>query len=111
MIPYNWLFEAQINISPYTPLTPLTYDPENLIYIKWENHQVTGSFKARSAINKVLSLQDWELRRGIVTASAGNHGQGIALAGQIVNSTVIVNASKHAVREKLAAIVELGAEI
>ena len=111
MIPYNWLFEAQIKISPYAPLTPLTYDPENLIYIKWENHQVTGSFKASSAINKVLSLQNWELRRSIVTASAGNHGQGVALAGQIANSTVIVYASKHAVREKLAAIAELGAEI
>jgi len=111
MIPYNWLIEAQQRIATYTYLTPLTYDPDNLIYIKWENHQVTGSFKARGAINKLLSLQDWELGRGIVTASAGNHGQGVALAGQIADTRVIVYASKHAVREKLSAITELGAEI
>ena len=111
MIPYNWLTEAQQRISPYIHLTPLTHDPGNLIYLKWENHQVTGSFKARGAINKMLSLQDWEIRKGIVTASAGNHGQGIALAGQIANSKVIVYASKHAFREKLSAISEMGAEI
>jgi len=111
MIPYKWLIEAQQRITPYTNLTPLTYDHDNLIYLKWENHQVTGSFKARGAINKMLSLRDWEIRKGIVTASAGNHGQGVALAGQIANSKVIMYASKHAVREKLSAITELGAEI
>ncbi len=45
MIPLSWLREAETRIAPTIRITPLTYDPENKIYIKWENHQVTGSFK------------------------------------------------------------------
>ena len=73
MIPYTWLENAAVRIAPYINKTPLTYDPYNDLYLKWENHQVTGSFKARGAINKVLSLQDWEREACLVAASAGNH--------------------------------------
>ena len=89
----------------------LTYDAQNNLYLKWENHQVTGSFKARGALNKILSLQDWELERGLVTASAGNHGQGVALAGRMKQAHVIVFASEHALQNKLQAMRDLGAEI
>ena len=50
------------------------------ILLKPENLQVTGSFKIRGAYNKIASLTDEELERGIVTASAGNHAQGVAYA-------------------------------
>lgn len=49
--------------------------------LKLEFLQVSGSFKARGATNKVLSLPDDEVRRGLVTASGGNHGLGVAYAG------------------------------
>jgi threonine dehydratase len=111
MIPYAWLEQAYERISPYIHKTPLTYDAQNDLYLKWENHQVTGSFKARGALNKILSLQDWEIECGLVTASAGNHGQGVALAGRMKHAAVIVFASDHALEIKLQAMRELGAEI
>lgn len=111
MIPYSWLEEAAERIAPYIHKTPLTYDPNNDLYLKWENHQVTGSFKARGALNKVLSLQDWERERGLVAASAGNHGQGVALASQIVHAKAIIFVSEHAVPTKVAAMEKYGAQV
>jgi threonine dehydratase len=111
MIPSSWLVEAAERISPYIRRTPLTLDEQNQIFLKWENHQVTGSFKARGALNKVLSLQTWERNRGLVAASAGNHGQGVALAGQITNAPVTIFCSEHAVASKVEAMRNLGAEV
>ena len=111
MFPYDWLIQAQERLKPYIQHTPLEYDRENQIYLKWENLQVTGSFKARGALNKILSLESWERERGIVTASAGNHGQGVALAGKIMDIQVTVFASENASTLKLDAIRNLGAEI
>ena len=81
MIPSEWLDLAARRFKARFERTPLTYDPELDLYLKWENRQMTGSFKIRGALNKVLSLGDWEQQRGLVTASAGNHGQGVALPG------------------------------
>ena len=80
--------------------TPVTYDPELNLYLKWENQQVTGSFKVRGALNKILSLSPHELAQGLVTASAGNHGQGVALAAAQFHAGVTVFASSHAVESK-----------
>ncbi|MFR0568609.1 threonine ammonia-lyase [Bifidobacterium apri] len=52
------------------------------ILLKPENLQVTGSFKIRGAYNKIASLSEGQLARGIVTASAGNHAQGVAYAAR-----------------------------
>jgi threonine dehydratase len=111
MIPFVWLEQACERIAPFIQKTPLTYDPQNKLYLKWENHQVTGSFKIRGAFNKVLSLKDWELQRGLVTASAGNHGQGVALAGKVRHAPVIIFASEHASPNKIQAMRDLGAKI
>lgn len=111
MIPAEWLIEAANRIAPYIRITPLTYDNQNDLYLKWENKQITGSFKARGALNKVLGLQKWELQRGLVTASAGNHGQGVALAGKLAGSNVIIFASEHATPAKVEAMQALDAEV
>jgi len=111
MIPYEWLEQADSRIAPFIQRTPLTFDAARNIYIKWENQQVTGSFKARGAFNKVLLLEDWEREVGLVAASAGNHGQGVALAGQEVGARVEVFVSEHAVPAKIDAMRSLGAVI
>jgi threonine dehydratase len=72
---------------------------------------VTGSFKVRGALNKVLALEAWERAAGIVTASAGNHGQGVALAGSLVGAQVTVFVSEHAVPAKVEAMRRMGAQI
>ena len=48
------------------------------IYLKFENHQFTASFKERGALNKLLSLTTEQRQRGVIAASAGNHAQGVA---------------------------------
>ncbi len=111
MIPSQWLVEASERIAPHIRHTPLQYDPQLGIYLKWENRQVTGSFKVRGALNKVLSLSDWEKERGLVTASAGNHGQGVALAGSLVGAHVIIFASEHAVPAKIEAMRSYGSQV
>jgi threonine dehydratase len=111
LIPLQWIEQAADRIAPYIKHTPLTYDPELNILIKWENHQVTGSFKVRGALNKVLGLQQWERDAGLVTASAGNHGQGVALAASLFDIPVIAFASDHAVPDKIRAMQQLGAEV
>jgi len=111
MIPTEWLFEAAERIAPHILNTPLHYFPKNDIYLKLENHQVTGSFKTRGAINKVLTLLEWERKLGLVAVSAGNHGQGVALAGNLVNAKATIFASEHAIPAKIEAMRALGAEV
>ena len=111
MIPYNWLTEAQTRLTEHIQITPLTYDAALDVYFKWENRQTTGSFKLRGALNKVLVLKDWERQRGVVAASAGNHGQGLALAGRLTGAPVLIFASEHAVPAKIQAMRDLGATV
>ena len=56
--------------------------PGGSLYLKTENLQVTGSFKVRGAYYKISQLTDEEKKKGIIACSAGNHAQGVALAGQ-----------------------------
>ncbi len=48
------------------------------VFVKYENHQLTGAYKERGALNKLLLLSADEKRRGVIAASAGNHAQGVA---------------------------------
>jgi threonine dehydratase len=89
----------------------VTHDPRLNLYFKWENRQLTGSFKARGAFNKVLSLEDWERAAGLVAASAGNHGQGLALAVQLVSAPVTVFAPESAPAVKVEKMRDLGADV
>ena len=66
-------------IIPSRTLSELT---GHEILLKPENLQVTGSFKIRGAYNKIASLSEEQIARGIVTASAGNHAQGVAYAAR-----------------------------
>ena len=111
MFPLEWIQQAATRIAPYIQHTPLTRDHDLDLALKWDNHQVTGSFKARGALNKVLSMNAWEYDHGLVAASAGNHGQGVALAGKIVGARVTIFASEHAVPTKIRAMQALGAQV
>lgn len=72
-------------VAAETPMIHSTYfsqESGNDIWIKPENLQNTGSFKLRGAYNRISQLTEEERARGIVTASAGNHAQGVAYAAQ-----------------------------
>ena len=111
MIPYQWFLKAQERIAPHIRATPTTHDSSLDAFLKWENQQITGSFKIRGAFNKVLSLEPWEQNAGLLAASAGNHGQGVALAGKHLGVPVKIFASKNAPLIKINAMRALGAEV
>ena len=92
-----------------TPLVPLDL-PEQpaAIYLKLENLQPIGSFKLRGALNAVLQIDPNDLRAGVVTASAGNMGQGVAWAARELGLRCTVVVPDHAPETKLAAIERLG---
>lgn len=111
MISYTWLEEAAQRIAPFINHTPLSYDPHLNLYLKWENRQVTGSFKIRGVLNKVLTLSKSEHQRGLVAASAGNHGKGLAWAGKLFNLPVTVFCSEQAMPAKVKAMEALDAQV
>lgn len=111
MIPLEWLDEAKSTLKGRVRETPVTFDQENKIYLKWENAQLTGSFKLRGALNKIATLQPWERKQGLVTASAGNHGQGVAYAAREIGANAVIFASDHAVPAKIEAMQALSADV
>jgi threonine dehydratase len=62
------------------------------VFLKTENLQVTGSFKARGALNKLFAMSSEQRSSGVITASAGNHGQGVAFAASLLEmpSTIVM---------------------
>src|SRR5258708_24955360 len=77
---------ARDNIRPFAlraPLLKLNADlPGTSIFLKLENLQPWGSFKIRPAVNVLKTMDPMHLRRGVLTASAGNFGQGLAFAAR-----------------------------
>jgi threonine dehydratase len=67
-----------IFVSPFMRSATFSQLTGNSIFLKLENLQMTGSFKERGALNKILLLTQDERRRGVVAASAGNHAQAVA---------------------------------
>jgi len=95
----------------HTPLVRFRGDAPATIYLKLENLQPIGSFKLRGALNAILQLQPSELRQGVVTASAGNMGQGVAWAARELEISCTVVVPDSAVETKLAAIERLGGQV
>ena len=82
------LFEAFERLTEIVHRTPckqsetLNEWTQSEVYLKLENLQKTGSFKIRGAFNKISQLTAEECAKGLIAASAGNHAQGVALAGR-----------------------------
>lgn len=79
--------------------------------LKLECLQVSGSFKARGASNKVMTLSERERKRGLVTASGGNHGLGVAYAGRRAGSPVRVYLPTSTPASKVEKLERWGAAI
>jgi len=81
------------------------------ILLKCEHQQKTGSFKVRGALAKLLSLGEGQRERGVVAASSGNHGLGVAYALSALGGTEIVCVPAHASPVKVAAIRRYGVDV
>jgi threonine dehydratase len=110
---------AAARIAPYIRKTPLVSArcmkdnplPDGSLLLKLECLQATGSFKARGATNKLLSLSQDEIRRGIVTASGGNHGLAVAYVGWLGKTAATVFVPENVSPEKAKKIETWGAKL
>ncbi|MBQ1940790.1 MAG: threonine ammonia-lyase [Anaerovibrio sp.] len=83
----------------------------NTIYLKPENLQKTGSFKLRGAYNKISQLTEEERKKGVITASAGNHAQGVAFAAQKLGCKAVICMPATTPILKVEATKAYGAEV
>lgn len=98
-------------VTPLTVLAAATEQRGSEILIKCEHQQKTGSFKVRGALAKLLSLSPGQRDRGVVAASTGNHGLGVAYALSALGGRGIVCVPEHASPVKVAAIRRYGVEV
>lgn len=117
MINLNDIKQAEERIGGYVHRTPLVFSAGLSrmagadIYFKCENLQKTGSFKAREAFNRMLSLTDEEKSRGVVCYSSGNHAQAVSYAASVLGIKAWVFMPETAVPAKIAACRGYGAEV
>src|ERR1700680_4734559 len=113
--PPTRLVEFDLRVPHVSPLlrdmgTPAP-DPSRRLYLKPENQQPIGAFKLRGAYNKIASLSDDDRRRGVITYSSGNHGQGVAYAARALGVKAVIVMPGNAPAVKREATIALGAEI
>lgn len=115
MITLEKIKDAHKKILPFINYTPLVHSEYLSNYsnvkLKLENFQITGSFKLRGALNKLLSLSKSEKEKGVIAVSTGNHGKGVAYASKVlgIKSTIYMSSMVPQYRRK--AIENLGAKV
>ncbi len=111
------VYAARQRIRPWVVRTPLVQSAVlseligGEVWLKLENLQVTGSFKIRGATNKLSLLSDEDRRRGVVTASSGNHALGVAYAAKQLGIKATIVVPSNAPEVKKAAVLALGSEL
>lgn len=117
MITLQDIEQAQKNIAAYatlTPLVPCNFLSEHCsakVFLKLENEQLTHSFKIRGVINKLSNLTPNEKAMGVVTASAGNHGQAVAFAAHKMGFKAKIVVPKNAPQVKVDGIRRFAADL
>lgn len=108
---------AAVRLRPLVVETPLVASPwlsrigGGEVRLKLENLQLTGSFKLRGATNALLAMSAAELARGVVAASSGNHGLGLAAAAQRLGAAATIYVPNTTPASKQDAIEAAGAEV
>jgi threonine dehydratase len=109
--------EARKAIAPFIKCTPLVQSQFLTtfcgcpLFLKLENLQITSSFKPRGVFNKLLHLSEEEQNRGIITASAGNHGQAVAYAAEKLGFYARVVVPIHTPKVKIDGIKKYDADL
>jgi len=111
----NGVTRAWTRIRDDIVKTPLEYSPALSlalgahVYLKWECEQITGSFKLRGALNKIRTLSSAQKRKGIVSASTGNHGLAMSYAAGLEGVALTLYLPENAAPAKIAKIKKTGA--
>ena len=111
------VLDARKTIAPYVSRTPLiSYAALDSfigaeVRLKHENHHPLGAFKVRGGINFLAHLSEEQRRRGLTTASTGNHGQSVANACRLFGAKAVIVVPKNANPLKVKSMENLGAEV
>jgi threonine dehydratase len=111
------VLSARQRIRPYLQPTPLNRYPSldaligAEVWVKHEDCQPIGAFKIRGGINFISSLSEEERRRGVITASTGNHGQSVSYAARLFGADAYICVPNGANPDKVAAIRAMGGNI
>jgi threonine dehydratase len=118
MIELADVLAARHMMQPHVWRTPLLPSPAlsrlcgGDVYLKLECWQRTGSFKVRGALNKLAALSPKERARGVVTASAGNHGLGVAYASQVMGlPSVVIFVPENAAAAKVKRLASFDCQV
>jgi threonine dehydratase len=109
--------QAARDLAAYLPPTPLQYSRAFTskagchVHVKIESVQPIRAFKVRGALNKILRLQPEQREAGVLTASAGNHGLGVAYSAQAFRVPATVYVPENANPLKIEAMKRLGARV
>ena len=115
MITFVDVEEARERIKEQIYLSPLPYSETisrmtgNRVFFKLENLQMTGSFKERGALNRLLTLSAEESKRGVIAASAGNHGMALAFHSHRLNIAATIVMPVFAPLIKVSRVRQYGA--
>jgi len=117
MVTLQDIQNAQKTIAPYAKHTPLCRSEflseqcKANIYLKLDNLQPTHSFKVRGVMNRLLNLTNEEKAKGVVTASAGNHGQALAFGAKELGFSAKVVVPTNTPEVKVEGIKRFGADL
>lgn len=100
----------QVYLSPFPHSETISRMTGNKVFFKLENLQLTGSFKERGALNRLLTLSPEESRRGVIAASAGNHGMAVAFHSQRLGIAATIVMPRSAPLVKVSRVRQYGAE-
>ena len=102
---------AQARLRKYLDVTPTHYAERFGCWLKLENLQRTGSYKVRGALNALLAARERGDDRYVITASAGNHAQGMAWAAYRLGIPAITVMPRNAPETKIAGVTHWGATV
>ena len=114
---HSEILKSEERIRPYIRRTPFISSAsfaeliDTEVWFKLESLQITGSFKARGAVNKLLSLSDDKRENGVISASTGNHGAAVAYGAQQLDIQCTIYVPKDTSSAKLENMNLYGAEI
>jgi threonine dehydratase len=117
MLSLSAIQDARERIADAVRLTPMEYSytfserTGAAVHLKLENFQRTGAFKLRGALNRITTLSAAEQDAGVVTASAGNHAQGVALAATRAGVDATIVMPEHAPISKVKATRRYGGRV
>ena len=101
----------QIYLSPFPYSETISRMSGSRVFFKLENLQMTGSFKERGALNRLLTLTPEEAARGVIAASAGNHGMAVAFHSRRLGIAATIVMPRHAPLIKISRVRQYGAEV